>query len=140
MLARESHSHLDLIRPGKLNAFTVRMASELTDAFVSASADDAVVAVVVTGAGRAFCAGRDLGGTGNRFGLDEDVRPTMADLNDRFDDCAIVEGVRDAGGRVALAIFDCKKPAIATINYPAIGADATLTLAMMLALRRRTHD
>ena len=125
---------LTLNRPGKLNAFTVRMASELTDAFASASADDAVGAIVVTGAGRAFCAGMDLGGSGNVFGLDEDMRPTMADLNDRFDDSAIVEGVRDAGGRVALAIFDCKKPVIAAINGPAIGVGATLTLAMDVRL------
>ena len=125
---------LTLNRPGKLNAFTVRMASELIDAFVSASADDAVGAIVVTGAGRAFCAGMDLGGSGNVFGLDEDMRPTMADLNDRFDDSAIVEGVRDTGGRVALAIFDCKKPVIAAINGPAIGVGATLTLAMDVRL------
>ena len=125
---------LTLNRPGKLNAFTVRMASELIDAFVSASADDAVGAIVVTGAGRAFCAGMDLGGNGNVFGLDEDMRPTMADLNDRFNDSAIVEGVRDTGGRVALAIFDCKKPVIAAINGPAIGVGATLTLAMDVRL------
>ena len=125
---------LTLNRPGKLNAFTVRMANELIDAFVSASADDAVGAIVVTGAGRAFCAGMDLGGNGNVFGLDEDMRPTMADLNDRFNDSAIVEGVRDTGGRVALAIFDCKKPVIAAINGPAIGVGATLTLAMDVRL------
>ena len=125
---------LTLNRPGKLNAFTVRMADELIDAFVSASADDAVGAVVVTGAGRAFCAGMDLGGSGNVFGLDEDLRPTMTDLDDRFDDSAIVDGVRDAGGKVALAIFDCKKPVIAAINGPAIGVGATLTLAMDVRL------
>ena len=125
---------LTLNRPGKLNAFTVRMADELIDAFGSASADDAVGAIVVTGAGKAFCAGMDLGGNGNVFGLDEDMRPTMADLNDRFDDSAIVDGVRDTGGRVALAIFDCKKPVIAAINGPAIGVGATLTLAMDVRL------
>ena len=125
---------LTLNRPGKLNAFTVQMANELIAAFVSASEDDAVGAVVVTGAGRAFCAGMDLGGSGNVFGLDENLRPTMADLTDRFDDYEIVEGVRDTGGRVVLAIFDCKKPVIAAINGPAIGVGATLTLAMDVRL------
>lgn len=121
---------LRLNRPDQLNAFTVEMANELIDAFERASYDDAVGAVVVTGAGRAFCAGMDLSVPGNVFGLDETQTPTLADLDARFDDPAIVDGVRDTGGRVTLAIFNCKKPVIGAINGPAVGIGATMTLAM----------
>ena len=125
---------LTLNRPERLNAFTVTMANELVAAFGHASADDAVRAIVVTGAGRAFCAGMDLGGEGqaNVFGLDESLRPTPRDLDERFDDPAIVDGLRDTGGRVTLAIFDCNKPVIAAINGVAVGVGATMTLAMDL--------
>ena len=91
---------LTLDRPVQLNAFTVTMADELEHAFDRASVDDDVRAVVVTGRGRAFCAGMDLSSDGNVFGLDETQRPTLDDLRDRFDDPAVVEGVRDTGGRV----------------------------------------
>ena len=121
---------LTLSRPDQLNAFTVEMANELIDAFRRASEDDAVGAVVVTGDGRAFCAGMDLSSSGNVFGLDESQRPTLADLDERFEDPAIVDGVRDTGGRVTLAIYDCKKPVIAAINGAAVGIGATMTLAM----------
>jgi enoyl-CoA hydratase/carnithine racemase len=119
-----------LSRPEQLNAFTVTMANELVDAFDRASADDAVGAIVVTGDGRAFCAGMDLSSEGNVFGLDETQRPTLVDLTDRFDDPAIVDGVRDTGGRVSLAIFRCTKPVIAAINGAAVGIGATMTLPM----------
>lgn len=127
---------ITLNRPLRLNAFTVRMADELVHAFEDASADDAVRAVIVTGAGRAFCAGMDLAGEegANVFGLDESLAPTMRDLDDRLDEPAIARGVRDTGGRVTLAIFDCRKPVIAAINGPAIGVGATLTLAMDVRL------
>jgi enoyl-CoA hydratase/carnithine racemase len=125
---------LTLSRPDQLNAFTVEMANELIDAFRRASDDDAVGAVVVTGAGRAFCAGMDLSSSGNVFGLDESQRPTLADLDERFEDPAIVDGVRDTGGRVTLAIYDCKKPVIAAINGAAVGIGATMTLAMDIRL------
>ncbi len=121
---------LTLNRPEQMNAFTVEMAHELIDAFERASEDDAVGAVVVTGAGRAFCAGMDLSAPGNVFGLDESQTPTLADMHDRLDDPAIVDGVRDTGGRVTLAIFNCKKPVIAAINGAAVGIGATMTLAM----------
>ena len=125
---------LTLDRPDQLNAFTVEMANELVDAFGRASQDDTVGAVVVTGAGRAFCAGMDLSRPGNVFGLDESLRPTLADLDARFEDPAIVAGVRDTGGRVTLAIYDCRKPVIAAINGAAVGIGATMTLAMDIRL------
>ena len=106
------------------------MANELVAAFERASADDDVRAVVVTGRGRAFCAGMDLSVGGNVFGLDESQEPTLSDLHDRLDDPAILDGVRDTGGRVTLAIYACTKPVIAAINGPAVGIGATMTLAM----------
>lgn len=121
---------LTLNRPDQLNAFTVEMANDLEAAFERASEDDEVGAVVVTGAGRAFCAGMDLSVGGNVFGLDEAQRPTLADMQERLEDLAIIAGVRDTGGRVTLAIFNCKKPVIGAINGAAVGIGATMTLAM----------
>src|SRR6478735_12188800 len=129
-LAGDGVLTLWLDRPDQLNAFTVEMADELVDAFGRAGRDDAVRAVVVTGRGRAFCAGMDLSVEGNVFGLDESLRPTPADLRDRLDDPEIHRGLRDTGGRVTLAIFDCPKPVIAAINGPAVGIGATMTCAM----------
>jgi enoyl-CoA hydratase/carnithine racemase len=125
---------LTLNRPAQLNAFTVEMANELIDAYERASEDDAVGAIVVTGAGRAFCAGMDLSVAGNVFGLDETLNPSLAEQAARWDDPAIVNGVRDTGGRVALAAFECKKPIIAAINGAAVGIGATMTLAMDVRL------
>ncbi|MBC7727354.1 MAG: enoyl-CoA hydratase/isomerase family protein, partial [Microbacteriaceae bacterium] len=85
---------LTLNRPEQLNAFTVEMANELIDAYQRASDDDAVAAVVVTGAGRAFCAGMDLSVDGNVFGLDEGLNPSLDQLDTLWDDPAIVHGVR----------------------------------------------
>jgi enoyl-CoA hydratase/carnithine racemase len=125
---------LTLDRPEQLNAFTVEMADELVDAFTRASTDGEVRAIVVTGSGRAFCAGMDLSVGGNAFGLDESLRPTSADLRERFDDPVIERGVRDTGGRVTLAIHDCTKPVIAAVNGAAVGIGATMTLAMDVRL------
>jgi enoyl-CoA hydratase/carnithine racemase len=121
---------LSLHRPDKLNAFTVEMANELEDFFKRASVDDAIRAVVVTGSGKAFCAGMDLSPQGNVFGLDETQQPTLDDMNRRLDDPAILEGVRDTGGRVTLSIFSCTKPVIGAINGAAVGIGATMTLPM----------
>ncbi|WP_338539066.1 crotonase/enoyl-CoA hydratase family protein [Janibacter terrae] len=118
-----------LDRPDQLNSFTPQMAEELEQTFREVNDDDAVRAVVVTGAGRAFCAGMDLGAEGNVFGLDETMSPSLADM-DRLEDPALIAGVRDTGGRVTLAIHDCRKPVIAAINGPAVGIGATMTLAM----------
>jgi enoyl-CoA hydratase/carnithine racemase len=125
---------LTLNRPEQLNSFTVEMANELVHAFERASEDDDVGAIVVTGRGRAFCAGMDLSKSGNVFGLDEAQRPSLADMHDKLEDPAVFAGVRDTGGRVALAIFACKKPVIAAINGPAVGIGATMTLPMDIRL------
>lgn len=125
---------ITLNRPDKLNAFTVTMANELVDAFIRASADDAVGAIIVTGAGRAFCAGMDLSVDGNVFGLDESKSPTLTELEQRFADPDMVSGVRDTGGRVSLAIYECNKPVIGAINGVAVGIGATMTLAMDVRL------
>ena len=125
---------LTLNRPEQMNAFTVEMANELVAAFDRASEDDAVRAIVVTGAGKAFCAGMDLSKPGNVFGLDESQRPTLDDMRTRLEDPAIHDGVRDTGGRVTLAIYRCKKPVIGAINGAAVGIGATMTLAMDVRL------
>ncbi|BBX89960.1 crotonase/enoyl-CoA hydratase family protein [Mycolicibacterium boenickei] len=117
-----------LDRPDNLNAFTVEMADELERTFVAVNDDDAVRAVIVTGEGRAFCAGMDLSSEGNVFGLDESKSPSLADMADL--DNPELQRVRDTGGRVTLAIYACRKPVIAAINGAAVGIGATMTLAM----------
>ena len=77
---------ITLNRPEQLNAFTVTMAEELIMAFGQASEDDAVDAIVVTGAGKAFCAGMDLSSTGNVFGLNESLKPDLEDMRSRLSD------------------------------------------------------
>jgi enoyl-CoA hydratase/carnithine racemase len=121
---------LTLDRPDALNAFTVTMARELEDAFGRVATDDEVRAVVVTGGGRAFCAGMDLSAEGNVFGLDETLDPTPADLREHLTEEPYQSGVRDTGGKVTLAIHACRKPVIAAINGAAVGIGATMTLAM----------
>jgi enoyl-CoA hydratase/carnithine racemase len=125
---------LTLNRPEHLNAFTVEMGHELIEAFNRASSDDDVRAIVVTGQGKAFCAGMDLSVDGNVFGLNEALTPTMEDMDKRLDDPEIVAGVRDLGGRVTLAIYDCNTPVSAAINGAAVGIGATMTCAMDIRL------
>jgi enoyl-CoA hydratase/carnithine racemase len=121
---------ITLNRPEKLNAYTAKMQYELIDAFARASADDDVRAIIVTGAGRAFCAGADLSAGAASF--DATTNPERAARNagpvgtvDWSD-----ERVRDGGGRLTLAIFECLKPVIAAVNGPAVGIGATMQLAM----------
>ena len=121
---------LTLNRPERMNAFTLEMAVELEDFFLSVNAENGIRAIVVTGAGKAFCAGMDLSIEGNVFGLDESQRPTLDDMHERLHDPAVERGVRDTGGKVTLAIFNCTKPVIAAINGAAVGIGATMTLAM----------
>jgi enoyl-CoA hydratase/carnithine racemase len=111
---------ITLHRPDRLNAFTGTMARELIEAFDRADADDEVRAVVVTGEGRAFCAGADLGAGGDTF----DSRERQADG----------EVPRDGGGIVSLRIFESTKPVIAAINGPAVGVGITMTLPMDVRL------
>ena len=125
---------ITLNRPDNLNAFTTEMANELIDAVNRAGADDDVRAIIVTGAGKAYCAGMDLSVDGNVFGLDETLEPSLKDLETRPDDPDILNGVRDTGGRVALAMYDCPKPLIAAINGAAVGIGATMTLPMDIRL------
>lgn len=125
---------LTLNRPDQLNAFDVTMARELETVFRTDALSDEVRAVVVTGAGRAFCAGMDLAVDGNVFGLDESLQPTLEEFRAAYDEPPYHDGVRDTGGRVTLAIHALPKPVIAAINGPAVGIGATMTLAMDLRL------
>jgi enoyl-CoA hydratase/carnithine racemase len=110
-----------LNRPGKLNAVTTAMLSELIAAFDRADADDAVRAVIVTGAGRAFCAGADLSAGGKTFDRVARAEPPAPGPTPDH---------RDGGGLVALRLYDMCKPVIAAINGPAVGFGITMTLAM----------
>src|ERR1700674_2470010 len=125
---------ITLNRPDKLNAFTTRMLTELIDAFDRADKDDAVKAVIVTGAGRAFCAGADLSGGGATF--DRAARPDrpQVPLGADGEPDLSHDAARDGGGRVTLRIFSCLKPVIAAINGPAVGIGATMLLPMDVRL------
>jgi enoyl-CoA hydratase/carnithine racemase len=112
---------ITLNRPDRLNAFTATMGRELIEAIDRADADDDVRAVVVTGAGRGFCAGADLERGGETF-----------DWTARHD--AGEEVPRDGGGMVSLRLFECLKPVIAAINGPAVGVGITMTLPMDIRL------
>ncbi len=111
---------ITLNRPERLNAWTPQMGHELITAFDHADADDDVRAVIVTGAGRGFCAGADLASGGDTFDYRE--RTTGGDVP------------RDTGGQLTLRIFDSKKPVIAAINGTAVGVGATMTLPMDVRL------
>ena len=118
---------ITLNRPDKLNAFNTQMMKDLTAAFDATDADDAVKAVIVTGAGRGFCAGADLSSGGETFNYDarggEDKAARQQD------------GVhRDGGGLVSLRIYDSLKPVIGAINGPAVGVGVTMQLPMDIRL------
>ncbi|MBL8340747.1 MAG: crotonase/enoyl-CoA hydratase family protein [Rubrivivax sp.] len=125
-----------LDRPEQLNTFNLAMMNDLIAVFDRADADDEVRAVVVTGAGRAFCAGADLSQGGKTFDYEARAdRPGVAAVvgaDGRVDWAS--EAVRDGGGRVTLRIFDCLKPVIAAVNGPAVGIGATLLLPMDMLL------
>ncbi|WP_394778399.1 crotonase/enoyl-CoA hydratase family protein [Undibacterium sp.] len=122
---------ITLNRPEKLNAFTGKMMAELIDAFDKADADDDVRAIIMTGAGRAFCAGADLSSGAATFDYakrtdrpEKQGSPVTADGQMDWSN----ELVRDGGGRVALRIYECLKPVIAAINGPAVGIGITMLL------------
>ena len=119
---------ITLNRPDRLNAFTGQMMNDLISAFDSASNDDEVRVVIVTGEGRGFCAGADLGAGEATFNRDENPRAKKTDDEDNL------EWLRDGGGRTTLAIYDCSKPIIAAINGPAVGVGITMTLPMDIRL------
>ena len=114
-----------LNRPDKLNAFNRDMMNELIDAFDKTDADDAVRAVIVTGAGRGFCAGADLSAGGKTFDYDARNAGKSSAAVPMSDD-----SVRDGGGRVTLRIYESLKPVIGAINGPAVGIGATMLLPM----------
>ena len=125
---------VSLNRPSEMNSFTVEMAQELIMLFNDASEEDEVGAIVVTGTGKAFCAGMDLSVEGNVFGLNESLSPSINQIQDDYNALEMVHGVRDTGGRVSLAIYECKKPVIGAINGAAVGVGATMTLGMDIRL------
>jgi enoyl-CoA hydratase/carnithine racemase len=115
----DSVLEITLNRPERLNAWTAQMGQEMREAFDRADADDDVRAIIVTGAGRGFCAGADLTTGGDTF----DYRKRES-----------TGPARDNGGELTLRIFECKKPVIAAINGPAVGVGATMTLPMDVRL------
>jgi len=119
---QDSIATLTLSRPEKLNAFTLTMMREMISAFDMADADDSVRAVIVTGEGRAFCAGADLSGGESSF----DHTETAAHKAGRVP--------RDGGGMLTLRIFRSQKPVIGAINGAAVGVGVTMTLPMDVRL------
>jgi enoyl-CoA hydratase/carnithine racemase len=111
---------ITLNRPERLNAWTATMCRELIDAFDRADADDEVGAIIITGAGRGFCAGADLEAGGDTFNAR--ARGVTDELPE------------DNGGQFTLRVFKSLKPVIAAINGPAVGVGATMTLAMDVRL------
>jgi enoyl-CoA hydratase/carnithine racemase len=132
----ENIATITLNRPEKLNAFTGIMMNEMIDAFDKADADDSVRAIIVTGAGRAFCAGADLSAGPRTFDATREDRGDGRASAIRPDGSVdwSNESVRDGGGRLTLRIFDCKKPVIAAVNGPAVGVGVTMQLAMDVRL------
>ncbi len=108
---------ITLDRPERLNAWTAQMCEELLDCFDRVDEDDDVRVVIVTGAGRGFCAGADLAAGGETFDYRKRSEAANAEL-------------RDNGGMFTLRVFRCTKPVIAAINGPAVGVGATMTLPM----------
>ena len=115
-------------RPDKMNAFTGKMQDELIDAFDRADKDDNIRAIIVTGAGRAFCAGADLSSGGNSF--DRAARGRAAPTKPSGEVDWSDDVVRDGGGRVTLRIYESLKPVIAAVNGAAVGIGVTMQLAM----------
>src|SRR5580658_8372158 len=123
----EGIATITLNRPDKLNAFTGQMMVDMIAAFDAADADDDVRAVIVTGAGRGFCAGADLSRGGDTFDRTAPQDPAR-------EEGRVGEVIRDGGGRLTLRIFDCLKPVIAAVNGPAVGVGVTMQLPMDIRL------
>jgi enoyl-CoA hydratase/carnithine racemase len=123
---------ITLNRPDKLNAFNATMQRELIEAFDAADKDDEVRAIIVTGAGRAFCAGADLSSGADTFDRDARRGPVKRLADGRVDYSD--PNARDGGGQLTLRIFKCLKPVIAAVNGPAVGIGVTMQLAMDIRL------
>jgi enoyl-CoA hydratase/carnithine racemase len=125
ILAKAEHGVLTLTlnRPDKLNAYTAQMGAELEDAFIRADENDDVRVVVVTGAGRGFCAGADMSSGSGAFDTAEGGGKV-------FGAGARSSDARRSGAGFIGAIFNCRKPSIAALNGPAVGVGITLTLPM----------
>lgn len=137
----ENIATITLDRPDHLNAFTVRMCHEMLDAFDRVDGDPEVRSVIVTGAGRAFCAGADLAGGAESFDASGPVAAEAAAEATGTARGAVAPSVtravdprRDLGGVLTLRIFEVTKPVIAAINGPAVGIGATMTLPMDIRL------
>lgn len=115
---------ITLNRPDRLNAFTNVMRDEIIAALDQADADDNIRCVIVTGEGRGFCAGADLGDGGDTFNTDREGQDGPV--------------WRDGGGQVSLRIFESKKPVIGAINGPAVGVGVTMTLPMDIRIASST--
>ncbi|KAF0171973.1 MAG: crotonase/enoyl-CoA hydratase family protein [Hyphomonadaceae bacterium] len=123
---------LTLNRPDRMNAFTGQMMLDMIASFHQTDADDSVKAVIVTGAGRAFCAGADLGAGAKTFDYEaRDDRPERGGKES-------LEYLRDGGGRVTLRIYESLKPVIAAVNGAAVGIGVTMLLPM--DIRIASHD
>jgi len=118
---------ITLNRPERLNAFNTRMMQEMIAAFDETDADDAVRSVIVTGAGRAFCAGADLSAGAETFNYEARGGDAMAARTRNG-------AQRDGGGLLTLRIFESLKPVIAAVNGAAVGVGATMQLAMDIRL------
>lgn len=123
-----------LDRPDRLNAFTPRMATELVRTLRAADADDAVRVIVVTGAGKGFCAGADLGSAESKpFGYEGDGMQVAPEEDDTIDGLR-----RDGGGQVSTCLASLRTPVIAAINGAAVGVGATMTLPMDIRIASST--
>ena len=118
---------ITLNRPDRLNAFTSQIMVDMIAAFDAIDADDEVRAVIVTGAGRGFCAGADLAAGGDTFDRTGPQDPSR-------ESGRVGDVLRDGGGRLTLRIFECLKPVIAAVNGPAVGVGVTMQLPMDIRL------
>jgi enoyl-CoA hydratase/carnithine racemase len=119
---------ITLDRPDRLNAFTVPMQRELCEVLDEVDANPAIRVVIVTGRGRGFCAGADLGLGGDSFDVSAGSPATGGPPGPH----------RDEGGLRTLRLFECTKPVIAAVNGPAVGVGATMTLPMDIRLASET--
>ena len=127
-------AHIKLNRPDEFNSMNLDFWHDFPKAIHDINNDNAARVIVISSTGKHFCAGMDLSTDGNVFGFDESLQPTIKDVERQLEGPDLIDGIRDAGGTMALAIYDCKKPVIAAINGAAVGVGATMTCAMDIRL------